>query len=97
MCCTIWSCTFYIFCVCNCDVVYYGWPLTFFLQEQYKRDQEKLQEEWLKAQQEVAKSAVEQEEVRQSIKIFVSTFYWCYTTQRGNHKQKWKVIQYQGI
>lgn len=32
-----------------------------FHQEKYKRDQEKLQAEWLKAQQEIAKNTVQQE------------------------------------
>lgn len=33
----------------------------FFNQEKYKRDQEKLQEEWLKAQQEITKSVDQQQ------------------------------------
>lgn len=32
-----------------------------FNQEKYKRDQEKLQAEWLKAQQEIAKNTQQQE------------------------------------
>lgn len=32
----------------------------FSIQEKYKRDQEKLQEEWLKAQQDIAKSVDQQ-------------------------------------
>lgn len=36
------------------------WP-AFVFQEKYKRDQEKLQEEWLKAQQEITKSVDQQE------------------------------------
>jgi len=35
--------------------------LLFLFQEKYKRDQEKLQEEWLKDQEEVARSADQQE------------------------------------
>ena len=38
----------------------------FFTQEKYKRDQEKLQEEWLKAQQDITKN-VDQQEVRKLI------------------------------
>lgn len=43
------------------------WPLH---QEKYKRDQEKLQEEWLKAQQEITEN-VDQQEVR---KVFEFEF-----------------------
>ena len=49
--------------------IQFGLPLTSLpalpIQEKYKRDQEKMQEEWMKAQQEVANS-VEEEEVRKT-------------------------------
>lgn len=57
---------------CPCDVFLMSSKVStcfVFHQEKYKRDQEKLQAEWLKAQQDIAKNTVQQ--VVKDIQIYI--------------------------